>query len=347
MSSEKLCEYKKQLSYSTCNEDSLSELKALNINNEDTVICITGSGGRTLNLLTAKPKRIISVDFCSIQNYLLELKMAAIKSLTYADYCKFLGLKDSDTRLNVYNDISKYLSSNAKDFWDHNRKMISKGVIYQGKFEKHYLKSSNFIKLFRRNKVKKIFSFTNLEEQRKFYHEKWDNKLWNLMLTLDANSSNYKRTIKDPAYFLYVDKNFDYKQFFHESLKKAFTKGLANENHFLGLTIDGTYKNVTKLPLYLREENYQILKNNLDRIEVITDSLENYMKGLPDQTIDKFSISDVSGYLNENEYEDLLRSMIRVAKNKGRFCYRNFIAKKGIPEVFKGVIARIMVWKRN
>src|SRR5512136_998662 len=43
--------YCTRINYSSCNEDSLSELEALRITPEKKIICITAGGGRVLNLL--------------------------------------------------------------------------------------------------------------------------------------------------------------------------------------------------------------------------------------------------------------------------------------------------------
>ena len=52
-----------KINYSASNEDSESERIALSLTSEDTVLCITGSGARSLDLLVDSPKEIVSIDF--------------------------------------------------------------------------------------------------------------------------------------------------------------------------------------------------------------------------------------------------------------------------------------------
>jgi S-adenosylmethionine:diacylglycerol 3-amino-3-carboxypropyl transferase len=99
-----------KINYSASNEDGDSESEALQIRNSDVVLCITGSGARTLDLLIDNPSKIYSIDFNPTQNYLLKLKMAAYQALEYEEFCEFIdvfSLSDfcsyaADT---VYHDI--------------------------------------------------------------------------------------------------------------------------------------------------------------------------------------------------------------------------------------------------
>jgi S-adenosylmethionine-diacylglycerol 3-amino-3-carboxypropyl transferase len=51
-----------RLSYSFGNEDWLTEHKALQIQPTDSVLCVTASGDRPLNLLTKELKALVAVD---------------------------------------------------------------------------------------------------------------------------------------------------------------------------------------------------------------------------------------------------------------------------------------------
>src|SRR4051794_14291437 len=96
--------------YSTCDEDSWSELNALDLRSDDVVLSVTGSGCRTLNLLIGGPAKIVSIDANPLQNHLLELKIAAIRELPHAEFAGFIGLTASTGRLAVYRRIREALS---------------------------------------------------------------------------------------------------------------------------------------------------------------------------------------------------------------------------------------------
>ena len=111
------------LNYSSSNEDSYSELKALRIDKNDSILMITGSGARALDLLIKNPARIVSIDFIPCQNYLLELKIAVIQHLEYQEYLEFLGVHPSQKRIHVYHNLRQSLASEARHFWGNTRKI--------------------------------------------------------------------------------------------------------------------------------------------------------------------------------------------------------------------------------
>src|SRR5688572_12482831 len=72
--------------FSSCNEDSGSELRAFGDLTGKHVLCITAGGGRVLNLLVTRPAVIWAVDLNPAQNSLLELKVAGMRALDHEAY---------------------------------------------------------------------------------------------------------------------------------------------------------------------------------------------------------------------------------------------------------------------
>ncbi len=327
--------FKKNINYSSCNEDTFSELKALEINRDDVVLAVTGGGARALDLLIAKPKKIIAIDVNPLQNHLLELKMAAIKSLSYEKYVEFLGLRDYKQRLSLYHQICPDLSHEARSYWDAQSMMIKKGVIYQGRWERYFKTLSLVVKIFRRKKVKKLFSFTDIEEQREFCQKEWNTKVWKSFIRFVCRRLFWKYFYKDPGFYHYVPKNFPVGEYIFESMSKSLDTYLAKENHFFHLLVLNKYINEKSLPIYLQEKNYSLLKENLERIEIVTDSLQNYLDNCPERSISKFSLSDISSFTSDEEYISILKSSKRVSTSKGLFCLRHFLVKRDVPEILR------------
>jgi len=326
------------LHYSSCNEDSLTEIKALNIKETDEIICVTGSGGRVLNLLTQKPKRIVAIDLNPIQNWLLELKMAAIKNLDYDNYVKFLGLKPCKERLELFDKLKNDLSEDAYRFWGNKKRLIRNGVLYQGILEKYCKHFSNGLKAFMGEKVDKILSFDNLKEQQHYYENVWknDDNLKKFIESHDVNKSGSNHT-------LYYGKGYGFDDFIYQALDKGFKTGLVRDNYYLCMVIDGSYERATTLPMCLEKENYALLKDNLDRIEIVTNEIVTYLKGLNSHTLDKFSISDLGGYLDDKEYNELLQNIIRTSRKDAILCARYISgegAQKSIPAEYSSMIKR-------
>ena len=143
-----------RLSYSFGNEDPHIERKALNIGPTDKVICITASGDRPLHLLLDEPAEVVAIDLNETQNFLLELKMKAMEQLHFDHYLSFLGGSQDKHRLTKLDSLIPHLSPQGQKFWNGQRRMIAKGVLYQGAVERLCQYLAGTLKFFRKRKSK-------------------------------------------------------------------------------------------------------------------------------------------------------------------------------------------------
>lgn len=100
-------------------EDPKVDQRLLQINDNDTILCLTSGGDNLLEyLVTARPRRIHAVDLNPNQNHLLELKIAAFQALHYADVWKLFGEgHHPDFQDLLINKLSPHMSSQAFQFW--------------------------------------------------------------------------------------------------------------------------------------------------------------------------------------------------------------------------------------
>nr|POE89764.1 hypothetical protein CFP56_20233 [Quercus suber] len=101
-------------------EDSRMDARLLKITGDDVILAITSAGDNILSYALERPKRIHAVDLNPAQNHLLELKIAAFRSLEYADMWKIFGEgKHENFQQLLIERMSPHLSSMAFDFWFH------------------------------------------------------------------------------------------------------------------------------------------------------------------------------------------------------------------------------------
>lgn len=115
-------------------EDSRVDQRLLRIGAEDVVLCLTSAGDNLLDyLLSAKPRRVHTVDLNPNQNHLLELKLAAYQALPYVDFWKLFGEgRYPGFRATLISRLSPYLSSQAYQFWLSNVGIFtSSGGLYE------------------------------------------------------------------------------------------------------------------------------------------------------------------------------------------------------------------------
>ena len=317
----------KWLLYSTCDEDSNSELRALDITPDDRVVSVTGSGCRTLSLLTRNPRRVVSVDYSPGQNYLLDLKLAAIRSLEYDTLLAFFGVDACKQRWTIFQSIANQISPQARTYFNRYKPAIENGILFSGRHERFYVRvvAPMMHMLFGRH-LDEIFRCRSIEEQRRIYQEKLNGPIWRFLirngfsertLRLILNDNKYHIEIHVPSVGGYV----------LERVNHTFLNHLASENHWLTFMLKAKYLHRRALPHFLLEENYKAIRRAGTELFLVNDNVIGYLKTLPDGSVDKFSLSDVTSCINSAEYDALLTEVARTGRLGARLCYLNFLAK--------------------
>ncbi len=319
------------VNYSSCNEDSRSEIKSLRISEKDRILCITGSGARSLDLLTKKPGEIVSIDFNPCQNYLLELKMKAIKFLDYENFLEFSGVRPSVKRREYYEIIRNSLEQDLRSFWDRNIAVIEKGIIYQGRWERYFRLLSKMVGLVRPQLREELFTCKSIEEQANIWMNRWNNTLWRVFLKLISLRFTWKYIFGDPGFYRNIANDFSIYKYLQERLVWGFSHLKASESPFLNLLFFGQFKPGGALPPHLQRGNYQTMRDHQDRISIVTESLIDYIWQHPEGSFDKYSLSDFSSYTNTGEYEKIWKGIIKTSKNGALVCERQFLVKRELP----------------
>ena len=339
--------YFETINYSSMNEDSNSEIKALKLSENDEVLCITGSGSRVLNLLTQKPKLIFAVDFNPCQNYLLELKIASIRHLDYEDYISFLGIVPSSNRLKYFNSIKYSLSEGSIKFWEKNSNLILKGIIYQGRWEKYFRNLARIISVIRPNLLNKLFGCTSIEEQKYLWNESWDDSTWRFFIKSISYRVDWKYFFGDPGFYKYVPKYFSIENYLNEKFTSAIENYLFSQSPFVNILFKGKLNLEATLPLYLQKNYHLVLRENLDRIHIKTGSLSDIFDKSKGTDFSAFSLSDFSSYVSESDYENIWKLILEKSKDNARVCERQFLVKREIPIINENLIMRDHLLERE
>jgi S-adenosylmethionine-diacylglycerol 3-amino-3-carboxypropyl transferase len=305
--------FQKTVNYASSNEDSGSEIRALRIREKDAVLCITGSGARPLDLLAASPRKIVSIDVNPCQNFLLELKMAAIRKLSYREYLEFLGVTRSENRPGLYRFICGLLSGQARKFWDSHSSIIRKGVLYQGRWERYFRSLAFCVGCVRPRLLRKIFNAETLAEQAKLWSEEWVNPVWRSFLKIISMRLVWKYAFGDPGFFLHVPESFSIHAYLENRFNNAFDHFLASESPFAHLLFFGKFDEWGVLPIHLQEDHFETLRRNLPRLSIVTQSLEEYLNAFDGVPFQKFSLSDVASYTEPNTYQTIWEKIVRKA----------------------------------
>ncbi len=323
-----------RLSYSFGNEDWETEHKALKIQPDDRILCVTASGDRPLNLLREDLQEIITIDSNPLQNALFNLKKTALAHLSNAEYLAFLGIHPHINRLETYRKLESKLSAPSPAIWSRHLDKISAGVVYEGTLERLLKRCSNVIRSFRGGKIDRLFRCDDLEEQRQFLEREWHSYLWKKTFELALHPLITRFFIRDPGLYEYVDPSIHVGNYLHNRLHSSLNRCLAKESILISLIFKGSV-DTKYLPPYLSEKELEVIRPRLNRIQSKTCDLISFLEKSPPNYFDCFSTSDVASYLSKEDFHRMIQVIYNAAKPGARFCMRQFLSNHQIPPAFK------------
>jgi betaine lipid synthase len=156
-------------------EDARVDSRLLKIGSEDVILAITSAGDNILSYCLERPKKVHAVDLNPAQNHLLELKVAAFRSLPHQDVWKLFGEgKHENFSKLLLENMSPHLSSQAFDYWLHTGPSTfnpsDKGLYFTGG-SRHALRLVSWLGslLGIRNDMRKLCKTQTLNEQREIW----------------------------------------------------------------------------------------------------------------------------------------------------------------------------------
>ena len=314
--------------YAQCWEDADVLLSALDPGPGKRCLSIASAGDNTLALLSRDPESVLALDLSPAQLACLELRVAAYRKLQHSELLALIGSIENDARPRLYQACRKHLSASALAFWDQRPDLIAAGIGSVGKFE-HYFK------LFRdrmlplvhpRQRVRELLRPKSRDERRSFYNKEWNNSRWRLMFRVFFSRRLMGLLGRDPEFFRYVEGSVS-----ERILKRteyALTELDPAANPYVQWILTGRHNGA--LPAALREENFEPIRRNLDRLEWRCGSLEESL--CQEKKFDCFNLSDIFEYMSPSSYEQLLKLIVSSARSGARLAYWNMLAPRHRPE---------------
>ena len=327
------------LNYSSVNEDWRTELAALKLREGGNALCVTGSGDRPLNLLAAVPTHLVAIDRNPAQNHLLKLKIAALRRLAFDEFAGFLGLSPAEPRwrLQVLDRLAPSLPADTLAFWTAHDRSIARGVLYQGRFERHFKRIAMLIRCLRPRAIEELFAFTDLEAQCRFIRERWDIPSWRLAYRLILCPLASRMFFRDPAYYAHVGVRVGDTLF--ERMQRALQRNLARDNFMISLVLRGKLS-PSDLPPYLTPEGGARIRERLRLLDVVDADVVDYLDDAARGTFTHFSLSDVPSYMAEPDFHRLASAVARCATPGARVVIRQFLTRYDLPASLAGCIDR-------
>lgn len=328
-------------------EDPESDHAALKIKSNDAVVAITSGGCNVLGFLLLDPGVIYSIDINPAQSYLLELKMAAIKCLSFDEFIGFAGLKPHDDRLALFQNIKMHLSEEAISFWNSKQKILAKGFIMQGKYERFIQIAGKFINLLQgKKRVQGLLMGKSKKEQENYFDKVWDTRRFHYLFKILFNKRMLAKRGLVADYFHFDDGSKSFAESFYNRSKKAFRNIPVKGNYFLSLYLLGKYRNGDEVPAYLKRENFEIIKSRIGRIKISTSEAQGWIDSMPDKSIDCFALSNICELMSDRDTNRLFTGVFRTSRSNGRVIFRNLMIPREVPDALKDQVIKDEVLSR-
>lgn len=315
--------------YANCWEDADVLLKALQLKPGSAVLSIASAGDNTFSILSTDPEIVMAADLSEIQLYLLELKRAAMQVMEREEFMAFIGITPSKKRLQNFDLIKNQMPSNCAAYWELNRKIIEDGLIYGGKFE-------NYFKFFRTwllplvhsKKVRlELFEDKDSALHEAFYKNTWNNFRWRLLFRIFFSRKVMGKYGRDPEFLKEV--NVPVHEYIFQKAEKHLISNRSQKNYFLRMILLGEFGAL--LPHYLREENYNKIRQNLNRIKTFKGYAEQALPAMP--AVDGCNLSNIFEYMPIDKFREITQTIANDTPAGCRIAYWNLMVPRRLSAI--------------
>jgi S-adenosylmethionine-diacylglycerol 3-amino-3-carboxypropyl transferase len=320
--------------YAQCWEDADILMAGLAIQPGDTCLSIASAGDNSLAMLAKGAGRVVALDLNPAQLACLELRVAAYRELSHPELLELIGSQPSTRRSELYRRCRPLLGSGARAFWDTHADEVAAGIGGAGKFERYFALFRQRIMplVHSRNTIERLLAGGDPATRERFYDNDWDIWRWRLLFRLFFSRFVMGQLGRDPSFFRYVEGSVADRIL--ARTRHALTVLNPADNPYLQWILTGRHTGA--LPYALRPENFELIRDNLERLEWHCLPLEEFLEREGAATIDRFNLSDIFEYMSEENYRQLLARLARAGRSGGRLAYWNMLAPRSRPETMAG-----------
>jgi len=326
--------------YSADNEDTRSERRALAPSSGDLIVCVAAGGGRALSLLAVADGRFLAVDREPAQLHVLELKAAALDALPYERLRGFVGLDQEPCRLDIYAHLRGSLSRGARRYWDHRAQLLRDGILYAGRLETWLARCADLLRrVGMLSWADACASTVDLAQQRTVLADhSEDVKGSERGFAFLMQPAVAWLAMRDPSFLRSTEGNPG--RYLYRRLVAWADRRLLRDSFLVELIRTGRYDPQGALPLWLTREGSEQTRKRLSNLEFTCADLGALPPRLPPARRVLWSISDVSCWMSERRFHELLGAIAAVSPPGSRVCFRNLAALRSLPPVMNRATRR-------
>ncbi len=296
-----------RIRYSIVWEDYQSFYAGLDIHRDDELLIITSAGCNVLNAVLKLPKRITAIDINPYQNKLLDFKIQLYKYSDYDTLATLLGIRKNKTCLEAFENVKDLFVKEDYLAWKEFFGKHPDGLLSSGQLEKYITSFYPSLNEAEQVQIRKLFNANNLKEQSLIFTELINNTTFEVKFKKHFDDEQLSKG-RDPRLFKYADENGGvafYNRFVNYTKKELLKNNFYLNFFFFGIT--GIDESI--LPPCYRLENFHIIKNNCDLIEMHTSDVVEYIELDEAKSITKTSLSNIFEYTSTGDFEQAIASI--------------------------------------
>lgn len=296
-----------------------------------TLVSICSAGDNALAMLTLDPARVIVVDLSRAQLECMYLRIGAYRNLNHQGFLELMGSRPSDRRSALLDAALKTASPQTVAFWKARESdVIAYGAGGCGKFERYFrlFKTRVLPLVHSRETIRAVFQSRERGEREEFFDKRWNNWRWRLMVSIFFSRFMMGRLGRDKAFFDYTEGSAA--AHVQRRVRHAGVDCDPSENPYLYWIMNARHGD--HLPMAWREENFDAIRDRLDRLDIREGSLEAFTAS--GEKADGFNLSDIFEYMSPDVFEDVYESILNAASPGARLVYWNMMAPRRAPDRF-------------
>jgi S-adenosylmethionine-diacylglycerol 3-amino-3-carboxypropyl transferase len=324
-------------------EDPAVDLEALALDKNSRILTIASGGCNVLSYLTASPEHITAVDINSAHIALNRLKLAAAQHLPdYEAFFSFFGRADSSANEAAYKThILPHLDPQSAAYWQarhglRRRRRIKRFTnnFYRAGLLGSFIGASHLVARLHGANPRSMLKARTLDEQRRIFESELA-PLFNrraVRWLVNRPASLYGLGIP-PAQYKALAGAHDggMVEVLRQRLERLACGFPLEDNYFAWQAFGRRYAPKGALPPYLERDNFETVRANASRVDVVHASLTDHMNKLPDASLDRYVLLDAQDWMGDAVLTGLWSEITRTARPGARVIFRTAAEPSVLP----------------
>ncbi|MFM9938715.1 MAG: DUF3419 family protein [Hyphomicrobiaceae bacterium] len=332
------------LVYAQIWEDPVVDMEALEINDQSRMVVIASGGCNMMSYLTANPSHITAVDLNQAHVALNRLKLAAAMHLpSHAAFHRFFGQADDPANVENYRLYLRHrVDAETRAYWDGRgltgRRRIGRFSrnIYRYGLLGRFISAAHMLARLHGSDPSRLGRARTRAEQRQIFDTEIAPLLDRRMVRwlIDRPAALFGLGIPPEQYkALAGDHPGGIAEVLRHRLERLACGFDIEHNYFARQAFSRGYDRAPggSVPPYLELRNFDLVRANASRVDVLNISYTEHLRRQPDASLDRYVLLDAQDWMTDADLTDLWSEITRTARPGARVIFRTAAAPSLLP----------------